>query len=190
MDPDKVTFPVLKSSSSPEGPGMVVVEISCNMTVLVNASIVFKVKSVGCNWNDTVSLHRLKCPFAENNATWECSDFDTTGCCNQWRMTDLPPKVHTSFWEQPSATHTLSQGGDYEITFDVTADLENFLQNGGFPDTLAYILKKDCEEGEGCALFYSCEGGFCPYLKIELLTPCPTNPPIVIPPPCPDHTCW
>lgn len=143
---------------------------------------------MGFKESGKVAVHVLDNNFCEDKATWECRDYDSTGCCTQWRMLALYPKVKADYEFTETASIDLKQieGHRGWITFDVTEDIKDFMNNG-FLNSRSYLVKKDCETDWGWIKFWSCDtpGQMnCPNLEINLKSRCFPVP--VIPEPEPE----
>ncbi len=143
---------------------------------VVSATLRFFIRGViheknGFENDPFLAVHNLDNNFCETEATWDCRDKDETGCCMQWRMLALYPKVKGDFDFEPSDKQEIALYQQEWVEFDVTDDVKNFMSHG-FLNAKSWLVKKYCEKDFGHISFWSCEGGRCPELVINLRSPC------------------
>ena len=144
--------------------------------ILLSATLRLFIRRAECEWTDPdLAIHSLSRTFEEDEATWECSEYDDYGACRQWRQLGLPPAVLPDYEKEPSGVAQIHQGQLNWLEFDILSDVIEFM-NKPYDLTLGYLVKKVCEHGPGCISFWSCEGGRCPELKIRMRTDCPPVP--------------
>jgi len=123
-------------------------------------------------WLDgNISVHPLDLSFCQKYANWDCRDLDDTGCCSTWRMSALLPQVKPSYRYQPAAVRKVTPYLQGWLEFDVTKDLQDFLEDSN-SNSRSWLVKKQCESDPGMIRFWSCDGPGCPQLIINLSIPC------------------
>jgi hypothetical protein len=128
------------------------------------------------DWEDpTISVHRLKDNFCEEEATWECRDNDEQKCCIKWRMLPLGNKIAPDYELTPLAQHDITVGDAGWMNFDVTDTIRELVDNSFF-NSISFLVKKDVESDPGWVTFWSCEGGRCPELLVDIEQPCGLAP--------------
>ena len=174
---------------------------------LVSASLTFTIAQNGDNWGAsgrTISVYRLTSPWTEGNgfdgqgapprrgsgpgATWSCaSDAQITNqakdCsgATEWEMgKPSQPQLHP--WVEPATASTLiTNGQSGSVSFDVTADVQEFLAGSATND--GWIVKKDLEGQPGQIQLASRETGNGPRLMLQInrgpTAPANLAPPIV-----------
>jgi len=141
-------------------------------------------------WEDSkLVLHNLNNNFCGDKATWECRDFDETGCCVEWKMLALYPKIKPDYaWEETTSIDVVNFQQEW-IEFDVKDDIEEFLANS-FLNSKSYLIKKGCEKDFGWIRFWSSHTADhlnAPELSIAIKARCGPEKPVIPPPaPCAD----
>lgn len=151
---------------------------------LVSATLQLWVGFNALNWeltNKPVDIHRLTLDWREDTATWNCPiDTDTSNsvpnCATQW-----DGGTSGGFEPTPTDTKNYNNSSMFWQSFDVTADVDFFLDNPS--QNFGWIIKRREELSEGRVEFTSMEGtvGKAPRLVIvtdgSTATATPTNTP-------------
>jgi hypothetical protein len=143
---------------------------------VLSATLRLTIVENGNNWGAsgrTIDAHRLLTDWAEGNgtegergsgmgATWDCASDsqisnlakDCSGS-NEWEMGQPNnPSVHP-WLETPSATRVITNGQSGTVDFDVTADVQAFMN--GTSSNFGWLLKKTNEGQNGMVSFGSRE---------------------------------
>lgn len=124
------------------------------------------------NGEFSISLHKLQQVFKEREATWECSSIDASGCCNQWRMSQLGSQVNSPFENTPLSVQLVNSSNERKnLDFDVTAAVQQSLD--AKDEKIGFLVKNACEDIEGSLRFWSCEASECPQLLLHVHFFCP-----------------
>ena len=163
---------------------------------LLSATLELSIIDNGNNWGSagrTLDLHRLTQAWTENGATWNCaidsnpanSSADCSGPTD-WQMGGAGPNP----WDAaPTSTILIANQQVGRVTFDVTADLQKFLDESSpnYGQNYGWLLKKTEEGQSGHIEFGSKESTSPPRLILELEggetgPPLPPDPSLVAPP--------
>jgi hypothetical protein len=152
---------------------------------VLSAKLQLTITDNGNNWGSTgrtVDLHRLIVSWDEGNgtendrgdgngATWNCAsdsliENQAKNCSGntEWEMGQPNnPSVHP--WEQtPSATQTITNNQSGIVEYDVTADVQAFLN--GSNSNYGWLLKKTNEGQNGQVSFGTRESASAPQLVV------------------------
>jgi murein DD-endopeptidase MepM/ murein hydrolase activator NlpD len=140
---------------------------------VLRASLEFTITSNGNNWGPhghELAVHRMLVPWKEHGATWRCADdADTSDRSCDGTPWPLERKVGADVlpWAaEPSATARIRKFQRGTIAFDVTEDVEAFLE--GRIENLGWVVKKAVELLSGHVQFASRESGSPPELALAV----------------------
>ena len=149
---------------------------------IASAKLRLRITANGSNWGSTgrgVSAHRMTLAWVETRATWNCPN-DTNvsnsvpNCTPAWAMDN---SAQWPFVSAPSSVATIKDGQTGIVEWDVTADVQAFINNPA--QNLGWLIKKADETKTGRVDFGSRESSQTPQLVIQPGTPPPSPTPIV-----------
>lgn len=154
-------------------------------STVLSATLKLTITDNGNNWGTTgrtLDIHRLLSNWVEGNgtannrgsgngATWDCAidsliENQAKNCSGAavWEMGQPNnPSIHPWF-ATPAATQTITNGQSGVIEFDVTADVQAFMN--GSANNFGWLIKKTNEGQNGQVSFGTKESNFKPELII------------------------
>lgn len=140
---------------------------------LVSATLEFTVATIGTSWfGGRVGAHRMLKPWTEDGATWVCADEGFLSSCsssNRWGMDWFSWDPDPYAEDATAYAHVFASCGD-TITFDVTVDVQAFLDGSESNDGWALVGTADPIAGEWVQ-FFSREGATPPRLVLTYEPP-------------------
>jgi hypothetical protein len=153
---------------------VVAVSAALGTSQLRGARIELTIAETYDNWgaDRSIGAHRLRHPWTELGATWNCSEDANPGnstdsdCVSTWAMwAPNLPQEQIAWVDPPTSTTLISSDQTGVVTLDVTRDLACAL--AGHVPFYGFIVKKEAENQSGRIDFTSRETATPPALVIE-----------------------
>lgn len=142
-------------------------------STILSATLALTISHNADNWSSggrTIDIHRVTQNWTELGATWNCGiDSNTSNSndndCNgtNWEMDQ---QAYWPFIQTPADTELITNGLRGTITFDVTQDVQNFINNTN--PNYGWIIKKANEGLSGHIEFESRETTNSPELIVKI----------------------